>query len=80
MLSCVLYLAARYTQLLALPCPALPYRRGLVDFNNSLVGHLELFERVKQQLAAGENVVLLANHQTEADPAVRLILGMKNKT
>lgn len=35
-----------------------------------MLGHRERFDRIEQQLAAGENVVLLANHQTEADPAV----------
>lgn len=46
------------------------YVRGLVDFNKSLLGHAELFEQIRQQLEAGHNVVMLANHQTEADPAV----------
>ena len=35
-----------------------------------VLGHRDRFDRIEQQLAAGENVVLLANHQTEADPAV----------
>ena len=46
------------------------YVRNLVDYSTSLVGHIERFDRIERQLAAGENVVLLANHQTEADPAV----------
>ena len=47
------------------------YVRNLIDFDASVVGHLEIFDTIQAQLEAGENVVLLANHQTEADPAVR---------
>ena len=32
-------------------------------------GH-ENLQRIKETLAAGDNVVLMANHQTEADPQV----------
>ena len=39
--------------------------RGLVDFSKSMLGHQDLFEQVQRQLAAGENVVLLGNHQSE---------------
>jgi glycerol-3-phosphate O-acyltransferase len=46
------------------------YVRNLIDFDASVVGHLEIFDTIQAQLEAGENVVLLANHQTEADPAV----------
>lgn len=46
------------------------YVRNLIDFDNSVLGHPEIFDTMEAQLAAGENVVLLANHQTEADPAV----------
>lgn len=48
------------------------YVRNLIDFDNSVVGHLEIFDEIERQLSAGENVVMLANHQTEADPAVRM--------
>lgn len=41
------------------------YIRGLVDFGRSLLGHAERFRQVEAQLAAGDNVVLLANHQSE---------------
>ena len=47
--------------------------RNLIDFDASVVGHLEVFDTIQAQLEAGENVVLLANHQTEADPAVRVM-------
>lgn len=35
-----------------------------------VLGHRDRFDTIAEQLARGENVVLLANHQTEADPAV----------
>jgi len=47
------------------------YVRNLVDFQNSVVGHLERFDAIAAHLAAGDNVVMLANHQTEADPGAR---------
>ena len=50
------------------------YIRGLVNFQKSQLGHIDRFETVRRQLAAGDNVVLLANHQTEADPAAFALL------
>ena len=50
------------------------YVRNLVDFQKSVVGHLENFDRVAAYLAAGDNVVMLANHQTEADPGAHPLL------
>ena len=50
------------------------YVRNLVDFRSSVVGHLEHFDRVAAYLAAGDNVVMLANHQTEADPGAHPLL------
>jgi len=50
------------------------YVKFLVDFSKSAVGHLERFNAVQAALDSGENVVLLANHQTEADPAVWSLL------
>lgn len=46
------------------------YVGSLVDFKNSVVGHLERWDEIDGRIKAGENVVLLANHQTEADPGV----------
>lgn len=46
------------------------YVGSLINFSDSAVGHLDRFAQIDAQLAAGENVVLLANHQTEADPGV----------
>ncbi|KAI7843474.1 hypothetical protein COHA_002950 [Chlorella ohadii] len=50
------------------------YIRGLIDFKNSVLGHADRFEQIQKQLDAGENVVLIANHQSEADPAVFALL------
>ncbi|KAI3435020.1 hypothetical protein D9Q98_003072 [Chlorella vulgaris] len=50
------------------------YIRGLVDFQRSVLGRADLFQKVQEQLEAGENVVLIANHQSEADPAVFALL------
>lgn len=46
--------------------------RNLIDFSKSVVGHLDNFDRIEACLAAGENVILLANHQSEADPGAPL--------
>lgn len=45
------------------------YVKPLVDFDSSYVRNLEYWEEVSKSLRAGENVVLFANHQTEADAA-----------
>lgn len=50
------------------------YIRGLVDFKNSVLGHADRFAEMQRQLDAGENVILIANHQSEADPAVFALL------
>lgn len=44
------------------------YVASLTDFSRSLLGHPERWNRIASLLEKGENVVLLANHQTEADP------------
>ena len=44
------------------------YVRWLIDFKKSVLGNLAIFTQIQEQLDAGQNVVLLANHQTEADP------------
>lgn len=46
------------------------YVASLLDFNESVVGNLDRWGEIDSQIKAGENVVLLANHQTEADPGV----------
>ena len=44
------------------------YVRWLINFKKSVLGNLAIFSQIQEQLDAGQNVVLLANHQTEADP------------
>jgi glycerol-3-phosphate O-acyltransferase len=46
---------------------ALDYFANLTDFKKSRVRWPERWDAICDQLARGENVVLLANHQTEAD-------------
>ncbi|KXZ42557.1 hypothetical protein GPECTOR_136g640 [Gonium pectorale] len=46
------------------------YVATLIDFKNSVLGYRERWDRVQELLAQKHNVVLLANHQTEADPGV----------
>lgn len=50
------------------------YVRPLIDFGNSYVGNLSLFYDIEEKLRQGHNVVLMSNHQTEADPAVIALL------
>jgi len=45
------------------------YVRPLVDWDNSYIRNMELWDEAIAQVGRGENVVLLANHQTEADAA-----------
>lgn len=45
------------------------YVGNLVDWTRSVLGHPERWDALQAQLAAGHNVVLLANHQSEADAA-----------
>ncbi|KAG2427692.1 hypothetical protein HYH02_014524 [Chlamydomonas schloesseri] len=46
------------------------YVATLIDFQNSVLGFRERFDRVQELLDQKHNVVILANHQTEADPGV----------
>ncbi|XP_078163495.1 phospholipid/glycerol acyltransferase family protein isoform X1 [Carex rostrata] len=50
------------------------YIRPLVDFRNSYVGNIHLFQEMEQKLEQGHNIILMSNHQTEADPAVIALL------
>jgi glycerol-3-phosphate O-acyltransferase len=40
----------------------------LINFDISVLGHLENFDKMAAYLEEGHNVIMLANHQTEADP------------
>jgi len=48
--------------------------KSMVKYRAARVGGVEYVDDVKKILATGGNVVLLANHQTEADPQVLSIL------
>ncbi|KAK2970119.1 hypothetical protein RJ640_017776 [Escallonia rubra] len=50
------------------------YIRPLIDFRNSYVGNISRFHEMEQKLQQGHNIVLISNHQTEADPAVIALL------
>ncbi|XP_022967260.1 glycerol-3-phosphate acyltransferase, chloroplastic-like [Cucurbita maxima] len=50
------------------------YVRPLIDFENSFVGNPFLFKDIEEKLHQGHNVVLISNHQTEADPAIISLL------
>ncbi|GAV84421.1 Acyltransferase domain-containing protein [Cephalotus follicularis] len=50
------------------------YIRPLVDFSNSYVGNISVFDEMEQKLQQGHNIVLISNHQTEADPAIIALL------
>jgi glycerol-3-phosphate O-acyltransferase len=56
----------------------LDFIRPLVNLEVSRVRGVEHLDQMKRQLAAGENVVLLSNHQTEPDP--QIICLMLEKT
>ncbi|XP_024030498.1 glycerol-3-phosphate acyltransferase, chloroplastic isoform X2 [Morus notabilis] len=50
------------------------YIRPLIDFRNSYVGNISIFNEMEEKLQQGHNIVLISNHQTEADPAVIALL------
>ncbi|KAK6122560.1 hypothetical protein DH2020_043697 [Rehmannia glutinosa] len=50
------------------------YIRPLLDFRTSFLGNISLFDEIEKKLEQGENVILISNHQTEADPAVIALL------
>lgn len=52
----------------------LDFIRPLIDFSKSRVFRPEIVETMVDQLARGENVILLANHQTEPDPQIISLL------
>jgi len=52
----------------------LDFARHWIKMNASTVHHPENLETISTQLSKGENVILLANHQTEADPQVISVL------
>ncbi|XP_028805976.1 glycerol-3-phosphate acyltransferase, chloroplastic [Neltuma alba] len=50
------------------------YIRPLIDFRNSYLGNISLFYEIEEKLKQGHNIILVSNHQTEADPAVIALL------
>ncbi|XP_016443444.1 glycerol-3-phosphate acyltransferase ATS12, chloroplastic isoform X1 [Nicotiana tabacum] len=50
------------------------YIRPLLDFRSSYVGNISVFGEIEEKLKQGDNVVLMSNHQSEADPAVIALL------
>ena len=50
----------------------------LVDRKHSKIFHAENLKRMEEQLARGENVVFLSNHQTEVDPQMLYLMLEKD--
>uniref|UniRef100_A0A7S4F5M3 Phospholipid/glycerol acyltransferase domain-containing protein n=1 Tax=Chrysotila carterae TaxID=13221 RepID=A0A7S4F5M3_CHRCT len=44
------------------------FAEGMVAREQSIIEGIEQIKKIQEQVAAGDNVVLLANHQSEADP------------
>jgi glycerol-3-phosphate O-acyltransferase len=45
------------------------YIGSLIDFDRSVLRNFSIWSKVQTQLEAGENVILLGNHQSEGDAA-----------
>jgi len=54
------------------------YINELVNYDRSVLGQPERWDEMVAQLDRGENVILLANHQSEADAAFIPLLTMKS--
>ncbi len=52
----------------------LNFIRPLINFSQSKIFGLNYLEEIVSQLKKGENVILLANHQTEPDPQIISLL------
>jgi len=50
------------------------FARGVINRETSELVGLAQVEKIQQQVAAGDNVVLFANHQSEADPQIFSVL------
>ncbi|KAI4377988.1 hypothetical protein MLD38_015534 [Melastoma candidum] len=50
------------------------YLRPLINFRTSYVGNIGIFSEIQEKLRQGHNIVLMSNHQTEADPAFIALL------
>ena len=58
----------------------LDFFRPVVDWNQSSLRGLPHLEKILKQLSAKENVILLANHQTEPDPQLISLLLAKSSS
>jgi len=54
------------------------YVGSMIDYTRSVMGNAHLWDDIQRQVDAGENVVFLANHQSEADAAFIPLLTMKS--
>lgn len=52
----------------------LDFIRPFIDFTHSKILGLDNLQKIQQQLQQGDNVILLANHQTEPDPQIISLL------
>ena len=52
--------------------------RPMVDFEHSTLLHKKNLDEMQRQVLAGDNVVFLANHQTEVDPQMMNLILEKN--
>ena len=52
----------------------LDFIRPFVDFQHSKIFGMDSIKSIQNQLKKGENVILLANHQTEPDPQILSLL------
>ncbi|MQM11659.1 hypothetical protein Taro_044568 [Colocasia esculenta] len=50
------------------------YFRPLMDLRKSYIGNISIFYDVEEKIRQGHNVVLISNHQSEADPAIIALL------
>ncbi|XP_047342584.1 glycerol-3-phosphate acyltransferase, chloroplastic-like isoform X2 [Impatiens glandulifera] len=50
------------------------YIRPLIDFRNTFIGNISLFSEIEDNIRKGHNVILMSNHQSEADPAIIALL------
>lgn len=55
------------------------FARGVINGKDSPIKGMEVVNKIQEQLKAGDNVVLLANHQSEADPQIFSVRAESHK-
>ena len=50
------------------------YIGSLIEFDRSILRYPERWSKVQEQLAAGENVIMLGNHQSEGDAGESILI------